>query len=57
MRIALAISRNHGWVWQIELGQVLEQCPGLLQVERVETLGEPAIDRGEKIVSVCRRLP
>ncbi len=35
MRKSLAISRSHGlrMVSQIELGQVLEQCSGLLQIE------------------------
>ena len=30
-------------------GQLIEQCLGLPQVERVETLGEPAVDRGENV--------
>ena len=30
----------------------MEQGLGFLQVQRVETLGEPAIDRGEKIVGL-----
>jgi len=30
----------------------VEQGLGFLQVQRVETLGEPAIDRGEKIVGL-----
>jgi hypothetical protein len=29
--------------------QLDEQSPGLLQIERVEPFGEPAVDRGEKI--------
>jgi len=32
--------------------QLFEQRLGFLQVERVEALGEPAIDRGEKIVGL-----
>src|SRR5208282_309341 len=28
--------------------QLVEQSPGLLQIERVEALGEPAVDRSEK---------
>jgi hypothetical protein len=32
--------------------ELLQQRFGLLQVQRVETLGEPTIDRGEKIVSL-----
>ena len=30
-------------------GQLIEQCLGLPQVERVETLGEPAVDWGENV--------
>jgi hypothetical protein len=29
-------------------GQLIEQCLGLFQIERVEALGEPAIDQSEK---------
>ena len=29
--------------------QLIEQRAGLLQIERVETFGEPAVDRSEKI--------
>jgi len=32
--------------------QLVEQGLGLLQVERVEALGEPPVDRGEKIVGL-----
>jgi hypothetical protein len=31
---------------------LLQQLFGLLQVERVEALGEPAIDQGEKIAGL-----
>ena len=34
------------------LRELLQQRLGLLQVERIEALGEPAIDRGEKIVGL-----
>ena len=39
-------------VARTELDQVIEQGPRLLQVKRVETLGEPPISCGEKIVSL-----
>jgi len=29
--------------------QLIEQHPSLLQIKRVKTLGEPAVDRGEQI--------
>jgi hypothetical protein len=29
--------------------QLIEHSLGLLQIERVEAFGEPAVDRGEKI--------
>jgi hypothetical protein len=32
--------------------QCVEQCLGLLQIERIEPFSEPAIDRGEKIASL-----
>jgi hypothetical protein len=32
--------------------QLFEQCLGFLQIQRVKALGEPAIDRGEKIVGL-----
>ena len=34
--------------------QLIEQRLSLLQVERVETLGEPAVDRSEEIASLLR---
>ena len=37
--------------------QLVEQRLGLLQIERVKTLGEPAINRSEKIAGLLRRLP
>jgi hypothetical protein len=36
------------------LRQLVEQSLGLLQVERLEAFGEPAINRSEKIVSLLR---
>ena len=32
--------------------QLVEQRLGLLQIERIEGLGEPAVDRREKIVGL-----
>ena len=32
--------------------QLVEQSLGLLQIERVEALGEPAVDRSEKIAGL-----
>jgi len=32
--------------------QLVEQRLRLLQIERVQALGEPAVDRGEKIAGV-----
>src|SRR6188472_1076129 len=32
--------------------EFVEQHPGLLQVERIETLGEPAVDRSEKVAGL-----
>ena len=32
--------------------QFIEQRLGFLQIERVETFGEPAVDRGEKIAGL-----
>jgi hypothetical protein len=32
--------------------QRIQQALGLLQIKRVKTFGEPAVDRGEKIVSL-----
>ena len=32
--------------------ELLQQRLGLLQVERFESVGEPAIDRGEKIMGL-----
>jgi hypothetical protein len=32
-------------------GQLLQQCLGLFQIERVEPFGEPAVDRSEKLAS------
>jgi hypothetical protein len=34
--------------------ELSEQSPCVLQVERVETLSEPAVDRGQKIVGLLR---
>jgi hypothetical protein len=34
---------------RLSRGQLLQQRLGLLQVNRVEAFGEPAVDRGEKI--------
>ena len=34
--------------------QFIEQRLGLLQIERVETFGEPAIDRSEQFASLLR---
>ena len=36
--------------------QLTEQSLGLLQIERVEALGEPAIDRSEKIAGLERAI-
>jgi hypothetical protein len=33
------------------LSQLFEQCLRLFQIERVESLGEPAVDRREKLAS------
>jgi hypothetical protein len=33
--------------------QLIEQRPGLLQVERVEAFGQPAVDRREKIAGLA----
>jgi hypothetical protein len=41
------------WVPQaIALGQLLQQRVGLLEVERVEALGEPVVDGGEEVLEV-----
>jgi hypothetical protein len=37
---------------QQSLGQLVKQCPGLLQIKRVEAFGEPAVDRSEKLASL-----
>ena len=37
--------------------QFVEHHPGLLQVERIETLGEPAVDRSEKIAGLHPACP
>jgi hypothetical protein len=42
-----AVSEN-----QLSGGHLIEQRLGLFQIERVEALGEPAIDRSEKIVGL-----
>ena len=34
-------------------GQLIEQSLGLLQIERVEALGEPAVDWGDKTRQQC----
>src|SRR5271169_428537 len=34
--------------------QLIEQCLGLFQIERVEAFGEPAVDRSEKIAADVR---
>jgi hypothetical protein len=36
----------------VRSGQLLEQVLGLFQIERVEALGEPAVDRSEKIAGL-----
>jgi hypothetical protein len=33
-------------------GQLVEQSLRLLQIERVEAFGEPAVDRSEKLASL-----
>ena len=37
---------------QLSCGQLVEQSLSLLQIERVEAFGKPAVDRGEKIASL-----
>ena len=32
--------------------QLVEECLGLLQIERVEAFSEPAVDRSEKLASL-----
>src|SRR5262245_17881793 len=34
----------------VALRQRVQQCPGLLQVSSVKALGEPAVDRGQKVM-------
>jgi hypothetical protein len=37
--------------------QLIEQHLSLLQIQRIEALGEPAVDRGEKIVGLLSFAP
>ena len=32
------------------LAQLVEHCPRILEVRRVEAFGEPAVDRGEQVM-------
>ena len=38
----------------MQLNQIVEQCFRLLQIERVEAFGEPAVDRREQFASLLR---
>jgi hypothetical protein len=40
-------------IWKLVSGvQLIEQGLGLLQIERIEAFGEPAVDRSEKIAGL-----
>src|SRR5262245_52502370 len=43
----LALLGSKGVSTGVALGQLLQQCLGLLQIRRVKPLREPAIDRGQ----------
>src|SRR5258708_37152039 len=51
----LGMARNSSSLYRAEPSsgaQCVEQGFGVLQIERVEALGEPAVDRGEKIAGL-----